>query len=132
VLGGQPVVDRHHDRADLGGDPPAVRVVELEAADHESTAVDVDQAGQDPVVVGGAIPPHPHVGGVVGSGDHELVDVEGDRWVVRRQRVHQRALAGTRRRDVGEGQLGEDRRPRRELGVVGVARRLEAHRQSFV
>ena len=122
VLRGEAVVDRDHDRTDLGGDPAAVGVVEVEAADHEAAAVEVDQR-RERVVAGAGRPvaAHPHLGRVLRAGDEELVDLERDGRVVRRQRGQQVRLPGAGGRDVGEGELGEDRCPGRELGVVGVA-----------
>ena len=123
VLRRQAVVDGEHHRADLGGDPPAVGVVEVEAADDEAAAVDVDERGQGAVVVGGLVAAHPDLGSALRSGDQQLVDVQGDGRVVRRQRGQQLRLTGAGGRDVGEGQLGEGRGPGCELGVVGVGHR---------
>ena len=112
VLRRQAVVDGDHDRTDLGGDPAAVRVVQVEAADDEAAAVEVDQrraAARRGRPAGSGAPARRAPPPARGRAARRL---ERDRRLVRRQRGQQVGLPGAGRRDVGEGQLGEDRAPR--------------------
>ena len=54
MLGGEPVVDRHHVRADVAAQQPAEPVVGVEVAEHEAAAVEVDEQGAASRAPGGA------------------------------------------------------------------------------
>ena len=120
VLGGEPVLDRHHHDAEVAGEGDRAGVLHRHRPDDEAAAVDVEQGRAGRRTLVGRVDADEHLGRALGPGDvpvlvaHTgLVDVAGEHAddVVE-------ALAG--RRDVGEVVLREDVDDRLELGIERV------------